>query len=253
MASLLIIVVIILLFKLVTEFLPKDRFSTYGEIISNDEIAELIKENKRAGIITYQSPTLIDSANQIYLIPVSQIKLKNAEIIPESDNTVMAMEVLSSEFSYRHSYRGDQLNNIVIVDLKNSSSDILFEERTCIVEHESISIESNKYILMLACTNDSNNDRLLNGEDLLDVILYDVKNKEMIKLNDRVEHFIHFSLFHKSDDIFLKVGIDRDGDNEFDELNEPIEIRRVDVKNRKIIRLVNPEIENQLQSILDGK
>ena len=146
MSTFLIFLSILASLRLISEMYPNNHYSDSNSIIiSDEENNKLVKQNKRAQLITLNRISLVDSSKKIYIIPVSQIVLKRPEKIPSNSNTTpgeLSMEFIDSKY-YNYMSK-DVLNNIIVLNTKTNSAQILYNERTCIVNHKIIDINSQK-------------------------------------------------------------------------------------------------------------
>ena len=246
MSSLIIVTVLILLVRIIIDMWPRSYNIPDSDIISNEQVAENLRDSLRTQIISFNQITLIDSASNIYLIPVSQKGLENPEKIP---STEMKMQILD----YSYYYRGGNLyNNLIVVDLKNKTNDIIFNSRISIVDYHIFNINNHKYILMLICRNDTNKDNILDGKDLLDLYLYDFGTKKLEIISEKAEHILDLDYIDKRDQVFITIGIDRNKDNIYNRKYEPVEIQKVDISSKSITNVLGEKETEKLQRILDG-
>lgn len=100
-------------------------------ILSDEKIEGLQKENKREQVISYQTPKLIDTLNQVYIIPVSHKFLHEPE---EIDTKILGLLNTSNGYEsnsdkrYSRSYYGD-FNNIIVYNQKSENTKKLFDKR----------------------------------------------------------------------------------------------------------------------------
>lgn len=105
---------------------------------------------------------------------------------------------------------------------------------------------------MLICRNDTNEDNILNGKDKLELYLYDIETERLEVISEKPEHILNLDYIDKRDQIFLTIGIDRNGDNIFDRRYEPVLIQKVDIPSKSIINILSEQETEKLQRVLDG-
>ena len=124
LGSIAIIFALIGLVMFISFVIDEYRSNNYNDdtgILSEDKIEKLQKENKREQVISYRTPKLIDTINQLYIIPVSHKSLNESE---EIDDKVLGLMNASGDFQnesdqrYSRRYYGD-FNNILVYDQKN--------------------------------------------------------------------------------------------------------------------------------------
>lgn len=244
MSSFIIIAFIFLLIKLIAELIPRNYNRPDYEMISNELTAENAEENIRTQIISYDQLTLVDSLRNIYIMPVSQLKLEKPEEL-----TVAYCQIPDFSYYYRS---GSLFNNMIVVNLNMQKSRILFHKRICIVDYRILKIDSKKYLFMLACNTDTNKDNLIDGKDLLELYLYDFEKENIEILSKKPEHILDLDFITPRNQVLVTIGIDRNKDKIFNRQYEPLILKRIDLKTKEIVEILDEEVTNDLQSILDG-
>ncbi len=247
MASILILISIILGIVLIVEAWPRTYSRPDTGMISNEEVNENVNENLRTQLISYNNMTLIDSTKNIYIMPVSQLKLDTPEEIPKAE--MLYISIPQKPLYYRS---GRLFNNIVVLDLKNNINSIIFNQRICIVDYHIFNTNSKNFLFMLVCKKDTNGDKILNQEDLLELLLYDFDNKKVDLLSKKAQHILDLDFINQRNQVVVSIGLDRNDDNIFDRKYEPVILKRIDIESRKIVELLDGKVSDNLQSILDG-
>ena len=157
----------------------------------------------------------------------------------------------SSSYGYYSGY--ENMNNILIFNSKDEVSYPVFDRRVSIIDYIVYSIANKKYLFLVLCENDSNNDGYLNKNDLLSLYSYDIYSKEMKRINKKDEFILHSYRLENSDKIIIEIGIDRNNDNKFIPENEPMVFKQFNIITHDYTQLINNEIIQNLQNILDGK
>lgn len=194
-------------------------------ILAIEETNELNKDSLRKQIISFNRIQVVDSVNQIFLIPVTQANLAGAE----KDNEILGlMNTKSISRSYEKFYR-NIYNNLVLYDKLKNESQILFDERISIenfIVHENA---GDKFIVIPGCNIDSNKDGYLNEDDLQELFIFNLQN--------RIAHF----------------GIDRNNNGVFSGSSEPMIFYRINLEKMNKEEFVNQDQIKQLQTLLEGK
>ena len=257
MASLLIVTFIVIIVQIIIDMLFNKYQPHDDAIYSNEKSHELVNQNKRSHVISYNKMVLVDSLRSIYIIPITQIELKDFEdlpppspISPSRPSVPMALEIMDIDYPY---YMGSGIqNNIVIVDMKNETRRILYEKRICIVNYKIFEINDRKILFLIVCRTDTNNDGKLDENDLLELEAYDFLNNSLDKISKNPQHITRLDIVQETKEVILTMGIDKNGDNKFDSNSEPVRLYKVNFSNLSIERLLSTPLTTKLQSILDG-
>jgi len=216
-------------------------------ILSNDETDELQKDSLRKQIISFERLSIIDSAKQLYLLPVTQADLVDYErsgsllSLPRTDHKLLRFK--------SHVY-----NNLVLCDLNNEFSKIIFDSKVSISHFTKHEIKEKKYIIIIASAKDSNHDQYLNSDDLQDLFIYNIEKSELTQI-ELEENFTTLSVFTppKSNKLIGQIGLDRDNSGQFIKHKEPLLYYKIDVEKKQLISLVEMEQIETLQKLLDGR
>lgn len=257
------IIMLIIGFSVMIKDYFSHRYRGYNEsVVSNVKAEKLVKENKRSQIIEFDNIRLIDSLNQLYIIPVQQKNLRKLQVIEEAPRLEIqtenipkaeqkAYKPLSSSYLYYYGY--NTFNNILIYNGKTKTSHPIFSNRIAIVDFIVYSIEKTKHIFIVACDEDFNGDGKLDKDDKLKISVYDVSKDELHQITEKAEFIRASWRLNYSDNIVLRVGLDIDNDNKFSPEHEPEILKTFNVINGKYAELIDPELRAKLQAILDGK
>ncbi len=245
---------IMLIFFGITEIRRSLRYNHQEEgILSDEKIDELQKENKRQQLISYDFPRLVDTANLIYIVPVSHKTLSDPEFIDEGTLGLMDMSEsnLKSEKRYSKNYYGS-FNNLLIYDLNKKLLKKLFTER---INFNEINIEYfNDDILVLfkAAETDSYKDGVINLDDFKSLYIYSIKEQRLRQIRLENSDVANFSFVNNSKDLIIQFGLDQDKDGKFDDYREPAMIKKYNFKGCNLIDIVDKETHALLQKTLEG-
>ena len=266
-----LVIIVFLSFIMIKDIFNDNEYSEIGypdnSLISEEKAKKLINKNLRENIISINSINLIDSLKTLYYAPVSQLRLKKPEEAADIDYETFGVsgeEPMVPDYSYYHS--SSSSNNIILINIKEKDSRIIFKKRVCIIDHELYSFKDKKYLLLVIADNDTNNDKLIDRKDLLDIYVYDVFDYKLLRITKSSLHIIDLinpsPLFFNrwsdknretSNEIFVKIGYDKNSDGYYNADNEPVLIKRVDLLERKLVNILDQDMQSQLQSILDGE
>ena len=143
---------------------------------------------------------------------------------------------------------------------------MIFKNRVCIIDHELFSYKKMKYLLLVIADSDSNNDNVLNRKDLLNIYMYNIQTNKLTCITESAIHIIDlikpstrlYALSgsrkkETSNEIFVKIGYDKNSDGIFNAVEEPVFLKRIDIDRNKLTSIMNQSVNEELQSILDGK
>ena len=226
--------------------------------MSQKEVKELLKQDKRAQLISYTEIQPIRGTDYLFIIAVSQTTLDRPQRISrqwrDEDppmKTYPPYKSLSSSFGF---YEGDRaLNNLLVYSSVDNSAVSIFKERVCIIDFINYTIDDKIYIYIIVSINDSNKDGVLDHTDLKDIFVYDIFEKVLKKITQKCEFILSSERLGISDNILVKIGIDRNSDNKFDYDYEPVNIRVFNVVTHEYKDFIDPQTHQLLQDILDGK
>ncbi|HPG41281.1 MAG TPA: hypothetical protein PLP19_18880 [bacterium] len=256
---LLIIILSIGLYTIIKDNFPKDE---KDQMLSETQINKLLEEDKRIQLIDFNTIDLLDSLHQIYIIPVYQKSLQSPEEIETSK--YLTMEFADIPATYQRNYipslntnnfyyANDNMNNLIIYYMKKNISYPLFEKRISIIDFVPYKVEKNHYLFIIVCDKDTNEDGVLNNDDLLSLFSFNILTKEMKRINKEAEFIESSNYLELTNKIILKVGIDRNKNNKFDKQFEPLIFKQFDIITNEYSLLIDEETINKLQKILDGK
>lgn len=224
--------------------------NNYNGVLATEKTNQLQKENLRKQIISFNKIQVIDSANQIFLIPVTQADLADAE----KGNGVSGFTGTKSIRGSYDEFYENIYNNLVLYYKYTKESSIIFDKRISIEEfiiHES---GQKKYVVISACQIDSNKDGYLNEDDLQELFIYDIQKKSLHKIVAKENYTtLNVSQPNQSNDLVAHFGIDRNQDGVFESSTEPMIFYHINLESMKIEEFIKPEQIEQLQSLLEGK
>ncbi|WP_430411513.1 hypothetical protein [Kordia sp.] len=225
-------------------------------ILSEEKIEELQKENKREQVISYETPKLIDTLQQLYIIPVSQKSLEDAEIINKSNLLNMYHEALilekeKADIRYSGSYYGN-FNNIIIYNQKTGNTQKLFTERVNFSGFKTVYFDDDIFLLCNVATKDSYKDGVINLRDFKSLYMYSFYSKKFQQVGDSELPIIDYQFINNSKELLIRYGIDKNTNGTYEEYREPSILKRYNFQTEKLTDIVDGKLHNELQQILEG-
>ncbi len=217
-------------------------------ILAIDETNQLLEDSIRKQIISFNQIEIIDSTSQTYLLPVTQADLA------EGENYSGLLNMYTGSIGKGNKYYSRVYNNLVLHNSIQKKSTIIFNQRISIEQFFIFPQGKKKFIIITGCSKDSNKDGFLNSDDLQELFVYDYQTSTLHKIEseDRVTTIRVFKP-HKSIHLIGQFGIDRNKNGIFEGAIEPRVYYKVDLINKKLVKLINNEQINQLQKLLEGR
>ncbi len=223
-------------------------------ILSDEKIEELQKENKREQVISYQTPKLIDSLNQVYIIPVSHKSLNEPE---EIDGKLLGLLNSSNDYEnesdqrYSRSYYGD-FNNIIVYNQKSDNTKKLFDKRVNFDDIKTEYFEDDIFLLMKVAEKDTHKDGVINLLDFKSLYIYSINEKKIKKIENEGMDVVSYKFLNNSKDLIVRFGIDKNNNGKYEGYNEPTILKKYDFQTKKITSVIEEKINSELQKMLEG-
>ncbi len=222
-------------------------------ILSDEKIAELQKENKREQVISYDTPKLIDTANSVYIIPVSHKTLNEKEsIIGLLDIAYSSGELdRNPDTRYSNEFYGE-FNNVIIYNSKNGSNKKLFDQRVNFNDIRTEYFENEILLLIQASDADTYKDGVINLNDFKSLYIYSFRQNQMKKVSIQGMDVFNYTLINNGNDLVVEFGIDKNDDGYYEQFNEPILIKKFNFESGLMTNIIDDEINSDLQKLLEG-
>ena len=247
-----ILTLLVILIYSITIFIQDFRIGSDEEIsiISEEEAEELLEENLRKHLISFNNLDRIDSLNGIYLIPITQTHLEEPEDIRKNfSGMINSYDRYELPFP---KYYG-LYNNILIYYSKQDEIVPIYEDRVSINEIKTELINGMLLIFMKGTKVDTNKDGKLTSNDLQYLSIYNVGDRKLEEIEVNYTTYLDYERIGLKDEIILQLGLDRDTNGLFTRSSEPKILKRYNLKTKKLDDLVGKELKDKLQGILDGK
>ncbi len=223
-------------------------------ILSDEKIEELQKENKREQVISYQTPKLIDTLNQIYIIPVSHKSLNEPE---EIDSKILGLMNASGDYNnesdqrYSRSYYGD-FNNIIIYNQKSENTKKLFDKRVNFDDIKAEYFDDDILLLFKVAEKDTHKDGVINLLDFKSLYIYSFNENKLKKIGTNGMDVFSYKFLNNSKDVIIRFGIDKNDNGKYEEYNEPIILKKYNFQTEKVTNVIEEKINSELQKMLEG-
>lgn len=235
---------------------------TYDDPLTNQEVKNLIEENIFTQTISYNkgywawtetvrqedgSTTIVNSP--YFVIPVSQITLKNDQVIEKSEtHEQFNLYKKSPELSIRP--YGLKHNNILIYNSTNGTLSKIFNKRTLI--HGIGRHNFNSEHFMILRTNDLSAPKQNYAITRSDVYIYKFIDQSLIKLNIPEIYVQNFIIFDELPFILIRGKVDFDKNGKIDKY-DPVRLYAWNFETNEIKPFPNEAMTEELQRILDGR
>ncbi len=225
----------------VIDFYPRNH--QVGMMV-NDEVEELTEQGLRKEIISIESLQVIDSVNQIILFPITHSRLGEVESYGKD---IGLMNSFSGEY-----YSGYVYNNLVIQDIKNGKTNVVFKDRIGIGEYSIYKLNDEKFIVITGSKLDTNRDELINNEDFQDLYVYSLNSSTLSKIElPKNATVLNVYEEKKLNQYIVRIGVDRN-ENGFLK-DEPKVFMKMNFEEMKVETFLDDEVLNTLQRTLEGR
>lgn len=231
---------------LISILISCDRNISNDELISESESNELIQQNLRRQIISIDEPAILDSLRSIYIIPVGQRYLDKAENIDNGGG----LGLVSSRKSQKRYY--SSYNNLIIYFQKDKKAVQVMNERYLINSLIVHNIQNDILLTFFGIDRDSNNDGVINHDDLKSLFVYSIIEDSLYKIHQQNYDVLDYEFIPYTKDLLIQFGQDRDSNGTYEYKDEPITIKEFDYDNNNLIEILDKDLIDSLQSNLDG-
>jgi hypothetical protein len=222
-------------------------------ILSEEKIEELQKENKREQVISYETPKLIDTLQQLYIIPVSQKSLQDAEYIDTGLLNMYSNDLYVEKKDVRYSkgYFGN-FNNIIVYNQKTGNTQKLFTERVNFDGIQTTYFEDDIFLLCKVATKDTFKDGVINLLDFKSLYIYSFASKKLLKVGNNELNVIDYKFITNSKELIIRFGIDKNDNGKYEEYREPSILKRYNFQTETLTDIIDTKLHNELQQLLEG-
>lgn len=222
-----------------------DDRSLVTEESPDPEAATVVKKD-----ISFEQARLIDTLNQVYLIPVAQVNLEKPEII-ENRSELVSKESYAAKTDYvKYSYSG-AYNNIMMYDAKADSSVFLFDEKLYISDFYVEAQQKDVLLFIKAASVDTNEDHKLNFDDLLDLYVYRVGTEKPVKISYAQLSFYDYYILHNQDFVLTSWYADKSKDGEVQPAQEPKRLKLMSLSDFSIQNFISDDEIMHLRKLIN--
>ena len=230
----------------------KDQY-TEPSIIADRQTDQMLGDSVRKQLISFERLILLDTVKQIYILPVKQANLADAEYIDDSDLLGLTNSFTVSVGNSNYYGNGQFYNNILIWDKISGSMSELFKTRVSINYFDRLKLKEDEIVVMSVSNMDTNSDGRLNRQDLQMLCIYHVPDNRLIQVKANNRTYLKLEKLYESDDLIGLFGTDKNENGEFNKNTEPRFFYRIDLETGNLELLVKEESLLRLQKRLDGR
>jgi hypothetical protein len=240
---------ILLAVYLIKELLPY-RNQGNNTLLSDDKVEQLKKDSLRSQIISYDSPVLIDTLNQVYLIPVTVNTLRKPEPARALLDVSSGGRRGTWEKNVDMSYYGT-FNNLLIYDNRKNVTFRISDKRFIGDDLTFRYLDDDNLITFSGAETDTNKDGVITMDDFKSLFVYSFKENRLRRISYTNSTVLSFERVLPSKDLLITFGVDRNKDNKYDEDSEPQIIMKYSFMADALTPIVNKDLEKELQKIID--
>ena len=218
-----------------------------------EEVTDSLVANEylRTQIITLRNFKLLDSAAALYVLPVGQKNLGEAEDIDES--LLGLVNVYGRRKSYSRSSGGVSYNNLVVFDAHLTTPQMLFQDKVSIHAYDYFENENGKYLFIQLADSDTNKDGFLDHYDIQKLVVYNLEAAAFLDITKQENaSFLGPARGAARTELIFQYGADRNRNGEFERRYEPTSYYRLDLQTGKLELLLSVDMLEGLQDILEG-
>ncbi|QHI37145.1 hypothetical protein IMCC3317_25230 [Kordia antarctica] len=258
LGTLTVIFLIVLLIGFISMLIMESqRYSHYDSqddgILSEEKIEELQKENKREQVISYETPRLVDTLQQLYIIPVSQKSLEEQEDLNSGLLNMYSADSYKekTDLRYSKSYYGNY-NNILVLDEKTGNTQKLFTERVNFNNIRTVYFEDDIFLLCKVASKDTFKDGVINLVDFTSLYIYSFNTKKLQKVGNGELPVADYKFINNSKELIISFGIDKNGNGKYEEYREPSILKKYNFQTETLTDIIDSKLHNELQELLEG-
>ncbi|MCD7898696.1 MAG: hypothetical protein LUH22_02110 [Bacteroides sp.] len=252
------VVLLLCVVMMVIEIFP-GRYSpaTPQGLIADEKVETLNQENLRKQIISYETPWLIDTLNDVYIIPVSIKTLKKPEEVELHNEETLNLLNTSYRFKGRGYYGYQKFDgkyaNLIIYQPSIDRTKSLFSERLIIGEIKTYYFKDDILLTFYAASKDTDKNGIIDLNDLRSIYLYSLKNETMRKVSDGDNQIEKYQFVGNSKDLLIEFSLHQYKTTQFDNHQSPSKIMKYNFEEQKLVSIIPENIQNEMQKLVEGK
>ena len=221
-------------------------------IVSNEEAARLVQDSTTSQVVSFNSISLVDTLNEIYIIPVSQSYIGEDYYLEESELLGMT-NTYSRTKGERYYLRTDYKSNLLHFNKKTNAVKEIFSRRLIISSYDKIVFHDKLILLIRVIEEDTNKDGFMTTEDLMQMYFYNVSEEKLVKVDTPNKDFIKLSKLYDREEYLVFFGSDLNRDGIFQSYKEPSFLYKIDIETGVLEQLIDDDLILKLQKRLDGR
>ena len=258
---LLLLGIIVVFSELLENFKYSKRTTITNSLISEERVETLNQENLRLQIISYGMPKLIDTANVVYIIPVSVSTLNKAEAVVEAayDDGIMGLldtfgssSFFIKEGYFKENYFDGLFANLIVYQPVTNNAILLFNERIMLSGVRVYYFKDDILLVFYTAEKDTNKDGLINFQDDKNLCIYSLKTEKMRRISEGTNSITDYQFVENSKDLLVEFSLSQYNDVEFKSY-KPQKIMKYEFETEKLTETVPVNIQQQMQNLLEGK
>jgi hypothetical protein len=242
-------------------FLLNDVFGIFNKSYNNQEtgisVNESYKDQEGSELnklyITWNFPDLIDTANQLYVIPIGH--KTNQEL--QNDYLKLSSSVNPSYGGYdsRYDYSPDEKRyvNMMIYDGKSGKSEILFKQKLLLGDYHAEYYKDDVLLTMKAALADTNNDKNISLDDQTSLFIYSLHNKSLRQLKYTDKSVLYYQKIPNTKDFIIKFGLEASKRDENKSNTDLSVICRYLYEQDQLVVINDDKIQKEMNEIVDKK
>jgi len=228
-----------------------------NSLISEEKVEALSRENQRLQIISYETPTLIDTVNAVYIIPVSVSTLDRPETVVEIDNEGI-LEILDTFGSTRKkgysqdNYFDGLFANLIVYQPNTNRVILLFNERIMLSKLRTYYFKDDILLVFFIAEKDTNNDGLINFYDDTNLCIYSLKTGKMHRISDEMNSITDYQFIENSKNLLVEFSLNQYKDVKFKSY-KPRKVMKYEFEIEKLFEVVPEKIQQQMQNLVESR
>ena len=141
---------------------------------------------------------------------------------------------------------------MIIYNQKSETIKKLFDKR---VNFNDIKVEyftDNILLLFKVAEKDTYKDGVINLSDFKSLYIYSLNENKLMKIENDEMDIVSYKFLNESKDLIVSLGIDKNKDGKYEDLNEPTIIKKYNYKTEKLTDIIGEKTNSELQKMLEG-
>jgi len=201
--------------------------------------------------VLYNFPTMVDTINQLYIIPVgykAQYEIENSLTKRGKYSSLSSTNSVTYDYYSQESYV-----NLLIYDARTSKLEKLFKQPIIIGQYTAYSDKSDVIIVFEAAEKDSNKDGVLSLADETSLFFYSLTNKTMKRAKMEGLSILQYSYNSKFKNAMIRFG--QEAANRTEKVGEinPGTLCKYDYALDLLVKINDEKLNKELETIATVK